>query len=1251
MRKHCYFIVLLVLHFSSAGRAQWMTLDKSSFPGSKAEVQLLTDTPTETIIKVDLPGFFVREFSSDGKVYHNISIGDEAIISEPGAPQLPYIAKLLAIPDNGSVEIDVIENGTAQTFSGINIPPARESWSEGKPETPYMENQAYYGSKNLYPFISVTADDPAVFRDFRIARISIFPLRYSPGKHELTAVSSITVRVRYIPGEGLNPRTTIHRPIPPSFGKLYRSFIFNYSEVLRRDYGGTETGQEHMLCIMPDAYATTFQTYADWKQKSGVRVTITKFSDIGANQSDPNIIKNFILLAYESWLNPPSHVLIVGDQGTAPVKFVTLDGWNFVNEDFFVELEGNDYFPEMFIGRFTNQNDYTLQVLINKAMNYERHPYTEDVGWYKRATVCSNNAYASQVETKRFAASRLQGAGYEVDTLMSDGSWSGSGCSMNLADVLSTINSGIGFLNYRGEGWSDGWHANCYYFNTSSVSSLNNGKMLPFVTSIGCGVAMFNGGQCFGEEWLELGTPTASRGACAFLGPTSNTHTAYNNEIDRGIYMGMFGEGIESPGEALVRGKLNMYDVFGGTDPFVEYHYKIYCVLGDPSLHIWKQVPGNVTVTYPDSIPTGYSQVEVTVNNTMTPVNNARVCITGANFFGVAYTDISGKAYLDVSVNELTQLAITVCGPNVYPFEGTIQTILPDENIAPLSNPIVTDLDGNLDGLINPNENCSITFTLKNWGNVASQGVSATLQVPDTIDYVEVTSPGPVNFGNITVGDSVQGDPFNFYVQSDCPVGYVIPFKLLIESSAHSWDYYSLQIVHGCVLKYNEHSIADSGNVLYNHRMDPGETVDVTLKIKNNGDDTAPEVKGILRCSDQYITVLDSIGTFGTLLPDSSRVNKTDRFRVKVNENCPLRHEAAYTVVMMTQNGYYPYASSESFIIPVAAPAKSDPTGPDQYGYYAYSSDDTLWRQSPEYDWVDITTTGTQVPRSGNISDFTKTVDLPFSFKYYGNNFTQVSISSDGWISFGSTILTIHENSTLPNPDEIYNMTAVFWDDLFSTNSLETGKIYYYSDPPNHRFIISWVQVGHADDYSNQETFEIFLRDPAFYPTATGDGEIIMQYQVVEEPGSCTIGTENGAETDGLNYLFDDSYDATATLLQSHLVIKITTNPPQLVAIEPGSDKSLLPDHFVLEQNYPNPFNPSTHIRFALPEASQTSLAIYRIDGQLVKVLNNDYLPAGIYENLWDGTNDHGVKVSSGVYFYRLTTGNFTQVKKMLFIR
>ncbi len=219
---------------------------------------------------------------------------------------------------------------------------------------------------------------------------------------------------------------------------------------------------------MPDEFIASFQIYADWKRQSGIDIHVTKFSDIGANGTNPDIIKTHIADAYHNWDVPPTYVLIVGDDGVFPKKLVTLDGWTFPNEDFFVEIDGNDYFPELMIGRFTNQGDYRMQVMINKFIKYEKTPYTANTAWFKKGICCSNNAYASQVETKRFAANiMLQDGGFtSVDTMMSD-QW----CTYDIYDIINAINDGRSYLNYRGEGWYSGWSANCYYFSPDDVTN------------------------------------------------------------------------------------------------------------------------------------------------------------------------------------------------------------------------------------------------------------------------------------------------------------------------------------------------------------------------------------------------------------------------------------------------------------------------------------------------------------------------------------------------------------------------------------------------------------------------------------------------------------------------------------------------------------------------------------------------------------------------------------------------------------
>ena len=81
---------------------------------------------------------------------------------------------------------------------------------------------------------------------------------------------------------------------------------------------------------------------------------------------------------------------------------------------------------------------------------------------------------------------------------------------------------------------------------------------------------------------------------------------------------------------------------------------------------------------------------------------------------------------------------------------------------------------------------------------------------------------------------------------------------------------------------------------------------------------------------------------------------------------------------------------------------------------------------------------------------------------------------------------------------------------------------------------------------------------------------------------------------------------------------------------------------------FPNPFNPATKINFTLPEGDHLRLVIYDVLGRQVKELLNYFIPRGAYSILWDGTNNSGVKVNSGIYFYSLQTDTKKIIQKMI---
>lgn len=93
------------------------------------------------------------------------------------------------------------------------------------------------------------------------------------------------------------------------------------------------------------------------------------------------------------------------------------------------------------------------------------------------------------------------------------------------------------------------------------------------------------------------------------------------------------------------------------------------------------------------------------------------------------------------------------------------------------------------------------------------------------------------------------------------------------------------------------------------------------------------------------------------------------------------------------------------------------------------------------------------------------------------------------------------------------------------------------------------------------------------------------------------------------------------------------------------------PPAFRLLQNYPNPFNPATNINFSIAAPCAVDLTIYDVAGRRIKRLVHEARAAGRYVETWNGTNDRGARVATGIYFYRLRAGAFVSVKKMVLLK
>ena len=338
-----------------------------------------------------------------------------------------------------------------------------------------------------------------------------------------------------------------------------------------------------------------------------------------------------------------------------------------------------------------------------------------------------------------------------------------------------------------------------------------------------------------------------------------------------------------------------------------------------------------------------------------------------------------------------------------------------------------------------------------------------------------------------------------------------------------------------------------------NDYLDPGETAEISIEISNIGSMMANNVSGRLYSNYPGLEIIDDQGFWPLIVQNNFSINTADKFEVVAAEDI-----IPGTVIELFIDLESPDGAAQSANIPLQIGVKEvdDPLGPDSYGYYAYDSGDILYSNAPYFNWIEIDPlyngSGTQLSLSdyGDNQDDVTTVNLPFTFKFYGIDYDQISVSSNGWVSMGSTSIKSFRNYHIPGPGGPSPMIAVFWDDLNTTTS--GGRVYKWYDELNHQFIIQW---SHLRTYDNNslENFQLILKDSQHYFTPTGDGEIVMQYADFNNTSTgnygwgqvhgnyCTIGLEDQSETIGLEYTFNNTYPISAMPLEDSTAILFTT--------------------------------------------------------------------------------------------------------------
>ena len=978
----------------------------------------------------------------------------------------------------------------------------------------FAEYQKKYIESTSGEIVTYFISEPMYMRGVRILQISVLPFQYKSDSKEYILYNDMDLNIEIFQDSPINSQNPIL--LSTEFDTLISSFVDNYDSRLRDQ---TIPSCILFICGGNSLNQVSMQNLIEWRKQMGYEVHVAEVGDIG---NTTNSIKNFIPSAYENWDNPPEYVVLVGDtDGSYAIPYFSTT-WGASDYDYTL-IDGNDFFPEMFIGRISANGASDLDNIINKTIAYEKATYLSFTGteWYERAALNADPSSSgnSTIITNEYIEEILETNGFEeINTNFGDGNYANW--------MQNELSQGILYMNYRGYIGTSG-------FGSGQINNANNGYMNPFATFITCSTGDFNY-TCLSEDFIRAGSATNPKGAVAAIGTaTSSTHTAPNNILQMGIYDGIFSKGLTTAGSALVSGKVALFDNYianssGTVDNFTHWNN----LMGDPVLNLWTDSPNQIQVDHADYINMGSTFFQVYVEDDLgEPVESAWVTLTKEEWGDVpisSYTNQDGMTFFDINFLDDSDILITVTGKNLVPYQQSISIANNSQMI--LSEYFLQEIDlNNQDGHINSIEQVELYFDLDSDVTISESGYIATLSLLSGNGVLESSQ---INF-NIQSSDII--GPFLF-TSNNLIENEEVKFHLNVSDDWSSWDY--LISFYAKSANISIHEFTWQGEGVY-----PGADADLYLSLANFGSIDFESGSIELSSSSGLVEIENTVVDFFDI--SSQETTEMLYFDVQFSNNI-INGSSIDFVLLATNDLFY---QEVNFSVIVGDATVNDPLGPDAYGYYIYDSQDYGYGLMPSYDWVEIAPTmggdgyDLQISDSGNgnnIANNTKYVDLPFNFTFYGVSYDEISVSSNGWISFGHTNMESFRNYTIPGAGGPSPMIAAFWDDLVTSQS---GGVYALVE--DDYVVIEWNQMR-TFDQNSEETFQIILYDTV---TPSGDGEIKIQYKEVNNtsytnyyhPVYSTVGIENHLGNIGLEYTFDNEYPITAMALSDQSALFITT--------------------------------------------------------------------------------------------------------------
>ncbi|NQT34891.1 T9SS type A sorting domain-containing protein [bacterium] len=1155
-------------------------LDKSGKSG--ATVTMVNSSGLSVQLEFELKELSHEQVSFGGGNYDKFTIDGETVSGAEGLPELPHVARYVLIPPQSGVDVRIIGLKT-RIEPGIN-PLPRQPLQEVAGRDTCPTQLEYVG---FYPSEIVELGKPAIMRGYRIIPVIIHPVRWNSLTGEVEIVEELNIELDFSSEENrINLVENPERKRPSiAVHNMVSQLVINPPPPPRRD----DVRSGSILYVTQggdrgDDVVEELQSIIEWRRRMGWTVEVLQVN----GNNDPNAVRREIIDVYENAEIPPEHIVICGDAPHGGNQF-TIGFWDsapnymypYETDHSFGCLEGDDVLPEASVGRLPFASiggGVSLRGILNKTILYESEPYIgegDDVGWQKRGavTAVAGDAWSS-IDMCRWAKQLFLRHGYDE---VGEAYYPNANEAAWIPEQFDDI--GISMFVFRGHLHMGGFNGGQF----TAIDQLDNGRMLPFAVVSTCNTGDYAENIGCTSYHSEKFAMHPDGGAIGCVGTSGGSHTTYNNLITCGCMRAPF-VGVTTQGWALVQGKLDLYRNYVNTnDPDhhnsdVENwlaHIYLHNLMGDPAVDLFTDVPQELVVDHPAEIRAGETHFEVSIafpgDEEDTPAENVQVCLYKPEEFQIVrWTSEEGIVIFDLDPEwtEQGEIQLTVTGHNLMTYLEDFEIVEADHYIGSGSFTIDDDENGNSNGdddeTANPTEILELTLEIVNFGSEVSEGEMTAVLTAGLPDLEVSEEANSAQFDAVPEpGEAVEAE-FVVVIGGAFPHGENAVFLLDVYVSEEDLSWQSSVSIPVVGPQFELASFE-----WYGDPLESAGTADFNVTIRNTGVKNSPAMNA----------------TLVSLTPSAEGVNQARHFdAINVGEeggadgafrvNARVYHLGGQRVdlalVLESESGF---RDSVFFAVYAEPPESNQPFGPDGFGYMCVDDTDTSWFEYPVFEWVEIDPnldgpgTDTELHDAGSVAPFNEdnesvVMELPFTFRYYDEDFDFITITTNGWMALGRYYaLATACNRRIPGALVAPAMLCPFWDDLYTPDN---SGIYTWYDEENNRFIVEWSGLRKLNHQSTQ-TFQVILPDPEYNFSFNGGPEITFQYLEIDDDSRCdrtwdtpyaTVGIGNPDMNDGLEYTYFGNLTPGAAPIENERAIRFTT----MLTFDTGLSRGVVDD-------------------------------------------------------------------------------------------